>query len=365
MVKKFKILSKIDWDILNEYVNNDLIIINKHPDYDLWILNYSPKVQYKQLWDDYTISCRGLIINENGDILARPFQKFKNWEEYSIDDIPQNENFEVFEKIDGSLIILFYYPLYNEWIIASRGSFISDQAKEAEKFINKKIFKHLNKNYTFLFEIIYPENRIVVDYGNKKDLILLTSIKTKDGKELSYDDLYSKYSKYFSIVKKMNFKTIDDILEYIKLDKDNEEGVVVRFENGFRVKIKFSEYVRLHAIMTNVSNLTIWEYMKNGYDFNELIDRIPDEFYNWINNVKNKLQNEFNEIERKSLKEFLRIYHINGIINRKLFAEEAKKFKYPSILFKIYDKRAYDLIIWKIIKPKYIKPFSDGFKLTN
>ena len=73
------VLLKIDWNILNSYIDNNLIIANKHPEYDIYILNYSPKVQFKKFWDTYTLSCRGLIIDTEGNILARPFQKIFNY----------------------------------------------------------------------------------------------------------------------------------------------------------------------------------------------------------------------------------------------------------------------------------------------
>ena len=147
----------------------------------------------------------------------------------------------------------------------------------------------------------------------------------------------------------------------IELNKDNEEGVVARFSNGFRMKIKFEEYVRLHGILTNVSNLTVWEHMMSGFDFDELVDRVPDEFYNWLNGTIAKIQNEFNEIERLALKEFVRIIHVNKIMDRKEFADHAKISEYSSILFKMYDCRSYDKIIWKAIRPVYSKPFAHGY----
>ena len=82
---------------------------NKHPEYDIWILNYSPRTQSKRVWDDYTLSCRGLVIDAEGNILARPFKKFKNYEEYDPSEIDMSKTFEIFEKMDGSLIIVFYY----------------------------------------------------------------------------------------------------------------------------------------------------------------------------------------------------------------------------------------------------------------
>lgn len=152
-----EVLFKIDWNILNVYIENNLIIANKHPEYNLWILNYTPKTQSKKFWDIYTTSCRGMIIDETGSIIGRCMKKFKNFEEHDPSEIDMTQDYDVFEKMDGSLIILFYYEPRMTWIVASRGSFISEQAIEAEKMLQLKpnIYDVLNKNCTYLFEIIY------------------------------------------------------------------------------------------------------------------------------------------------------------------------------------------------------------------
>lgn len=367
-----KLLEKIDWNTLNVYINNNLIIANKHPIYDIWILNYLPKVQFNKLWDDYTLSCRGLIIDVDGNILARPFQKFKNIEEHNPSEIDMTKNYEIFEKMDGSLIILFYYKKEMKWMVASRGSFISEQCIEAGKMLKPNILEKLDVNYTYLFEIIYPENRIVVNYGNMRDLILLSVINTNNGTELSYDSMLKKYSNIFTVVKKINHGKINNLYDLKRLEESNKEGFVVKFSDGFRVKVKFNEYIKLHGILSNVSNVTIWEYLKNDYDFDLLIDQIPDEFNDWIKKTIKKIQIEYNEIERNALKEFIRIYHINNIgsdvnygdtENRKRFAIEAIKTKYASILFRLYNKKTYDYIIWSMVKPKQLKTFKDNINV--
>lgn len=356
-----EILTKIDWDVLSEYINNNLITANKHPEYNLWILNYSPKTQSNGLWDLYTMSCRGLVINENGVVFGRCMKKFKNYEEHDPKDIDMSKKFEIFEKMDGSLILVFYYEPRMEWIVASRGSFISEQSIEARKMIDNKT-KFLNENYTYWFEAIYCENRIVVDYGGRRELVLLANIITATGEELPYETLTRLYSNHFTVVKKHDIPNIKNLSELKELDEDNREGFVIRFEDGFRVKVKFKEYIRLHGILTNVSNLTVWEHLKNNYDFDELLDRVPDEFYNWLKKTVNLLQSQYNDIERLALLEFLRIYHVNEITERSEFAEHAKLSEYRSILFKLYDKRAYADIIWKSIRPVYSKPFKDGYE---
>jgi len=352
-------INKISKDILDRMVSDNLITVNIHPELNLRILNYSPKAQYQDIWDEYILACRGLVIDEDGDIIARPFPKFFNYEQLEISDIPFGLEFDVFEKMDGSLGILFHYR--GEWILVTRGSFISEQAIEGRKIlseISNNNLSFLNEEYTYLFEIIYPDNRIVVDYGNKRDLVLLSAVETKTGIELLHEDLL-QYRKYFTIVKK--YKGVDDINKLRELEEDNKEGFVVRFLNGFRLKVKFEEYVRLHRILTNVSNIVIWEHLKNNYNFDELLDKVPDEFYNWVKKTKKELLENYKEIEYNATKEFIRIYYYEDSTDRKKFALKAVETDYSSILFAIYTKKNYDQIIWKMIRPEYSKPFKDGY----
>ncbi len=89
------------------------------------IYNYSRTCQYENKWDEITKSCRGLILDQDGNVVAKGFDKFFNIEEHNLENIP-NEPFEVFEKLDGSLGILFWYQ--GKWILATKGSFVSEQA---------------------------------------------------------------------------------------------------------------------------------------------------------------------------------------------------------------------------------------------
>jgi hypothetical protein len=359
-----KMLEKIDWKVLNEYIEQSLIVANKHPEYDLWILNYSPKAQSKRFWDEYTMSCRGMVIDANGKILARPFQKFKNYQEHDPKEIDLTRPYVIYEKMDGSLIIVFYYEPRMTWIVASRGSFISEQSIEATKMLGLK-YEKLNTNFTYLFEILYPENRIVVNYGDRRELVLLAKIQTNTGDELTHTEITSQYSHYFTIVKVFDFKNVKTMKDLEALEEvENKEGYVFR-DGNFRFKWKFSEYIRLHSILTNVSNLVVWEHMRDNYEFDELLDRVPDEFYNWLKKTASKIQGDFNEIERKALLEFVRIYHINEINERAGFAEIAKLSEHRAILFKLFDRRSYADIIWKQIRPVYSKPFKDGYEYVS
>ncbi|MFW6246977.1 MAG: T4 RnlA family RNA ligase, partial [bacterium] len=274
-----ELLLKVDWNVLNTYIENKKIVANKHPEYDIWILNYSKDTQFERAWDIYTLSCRGLIVDADGNVLARPYMKFFNYEEV-IDTVDMNRPFEAYEKMDGSLVILFYYAKEQKWIVASRGSFISDQAVMANKIVEDKIDTLLlSSAHTYVFELISKFNRIVVNYGDIEDLILLGMIETDSGVETSYDEMNMEHSNHMSIVKRhFKYDDVVSVTDLKLLEEDNREGFVVRFEDGERIKIKFDEYCRLHRIVTNVSNKSVWEHLMTGQDFGELLERVPDEF---------------------------------------------------------------------------------------
>lgn len=342
---------------LNKLYEEGLLQKQIHPKHDLIIWNYTPKVSYEKLWnvDDLLLKCRGLITDFNGNIIANCIPKFFNFEELSIDNIP-NEPFEFSDKMDGSYINFFHYN--NEWIFSSRGSFTSDQAILANKIFNEKYLNKvsLNINYNYIMEVIGIDNIIVILYP-ENDLILLTCI-SNENKEI---DIYTEEFNGFNRVKKYN--GINDYKKIKELISDNAEGYVICFKNGFRMKIKGDEYCRLHSIITNVSNIVIWEHLKDKLPLEELLNKVPDEFNLWVKNIISTLHNAYNEIERSAMKEFFEIYYQVDINNRKEFAEKAVKARYTGIIFSLLDKKNYENYIWKAIRPKYSKPFRDGYDL--
>ena len=116
---------KYNLEVLSGYIERGLVIKQNHPTLPLSIYNYSRTCQYDGMWDDITLNCRGLVLDLDGNVIAKPFPKFFNYEEHTPEEIP-NESFEVYEKMDGSLGIFFYYE--GEWHMATRGSFTSEQA---------------------------------------------------------------------------------------------------------------------------------------------------------------------------------------------------------------------------------------------
>jgi hypothetical protein len=162
-------------------------------------------------------------------------------------------------------------------------------------------------------------------------------------------------------------KKYDGIKDYSILKsmiKDDEEGYVVKFSNGDRMKIKGEEYLRLHKIMTNVSTTYVWEMLSEGDDVLDLLKDVPDEFYNKIKMyVKDLRYNHYRygEYAHKIYSYFR--YGKYGDVepepSKKEFALHLDNCKvHPkikSICFAMWDGKDYDKIIWKLLKPEYKK----------
>ena len=337
-------------ETLNKYYEDGWLIKQTHPTLPLTIWNYSQTTQYEGKWDEVTLQCRGLVTDTDGNVVARPFKKFFNMEEGK--HTPTSE-FDVYEKMDGSLGILFMYR--GEWIFASRGSFTSDQAIKGKELLDKYDLDLLSPGYTYLFEIIYPENRIVCEY-NYEDVVMLGCIEVTDGGEVDIHDEY--YTNNFNVVKR--YDGINDYSTLKGIIKDNQEGFVIRFSNGERMKIKGEEYLRLHKIMTEISTKSVWEVLSNGDNMEDLLKDVPDEFYTKIKEYENILKNEFNTLKKEYEWIFNKVrntyFEVYGKeFTRAEFASLAKRYKYPSILFSMLDGRDVSPIIWKIIQPKFRK----------
>ena len=353
----------VDINILNDYIEKGLVVKNDHPTLPLSIYNYSRTCQYESKWDDITKMCRGLILDKEGNVVAKAFDKFFNYEELTLGDIPE-ESFEVFEKLDGSLGILFWYQ--GKWILASKGSFVSEQALKGKQILNQQYnVEVLPKGYTTVVEIIYPENRIVCDYGGDELLVVLSMVSNASGKELDYDSMmsFNEVSK-IPVVKKYDGIENYDILK--SMIGNDREGYVVRFKNGFRMKIKGEEYVRLHKILTGFSNVDIWEYLKDGKNIDELLDRVPDEFDKWVKTTIRDLKYGCYQLRETAGKlhdgfRYGKFGDRDPEPSKKEFAEFVMKQQevLHAIMFAMWNKNneKVDDIIWKLVKPKYSKPF--------
>lgn len=331
-------------DIL-PYIEKGLVSDQGHfLDPDVRILNYTQKCQFEQAWDPITKQCRGLILHrKSGKILAKPFPKFFNYGEHVVKGMPlPTSKFEVWEKLDGSLGIL--YALDGKPWIATRGSFVSEQAQWATKWWRDNVAILPSEGETNLFEIIYPENRIVIHY-DFKGLVHLVSLDTETGRRIP-----RHWGSPVAIPTLFHMASPEELATH---ERPNEEGYVLFYpEENVRVKIKFNEYVRLHKLITGVSEIAIWEHLKEGKTLDDLLEKVPDEFFKWVRDVEGKLRSAYQKIEQEARTQFAVIDMRGTEATRKDWALKIQKMTNPNIGFAMLDNKDYSDIIWRMIRPK-------------
>lgn len=290
-----KLKDYLDVDLLRKMIDLGYVNVSKHDFVDLYILNYSKICAIDQMWNDVTEKCRGLIVDAVGNIRSFPFRKFYNYEEIQDKSIIPNLPFKAYEKMDGSLGISYW--IGNTIFLATRGSFNSDQAKIGTAILHSKgwdVLNQLDKNLTYLFEIITQEDPKVVNYGELDEIILLAVIDTNTGKELNVNDfrgLFESVREYKDIV---NWETLRD-----DVDGTNREGFVIKFENGFRLKLKYQEYFELHRLLYDLSDNAIFDMLCNDQldDLQVIIDKLPNHKKVKIEYIINQYITSFNVIK--------------------------------------------------------------------
>lgn len=337
------------------YVEKGLLREVISPCKRLVLYNYTDHCTYEKAWDEVTLNARGTVYEiATGKVIARAFPKFFNYGELSEDkkkEVLESQDFEVYEKMDGSLGIVYFYD--GEWRVNTRGSFTSDQAVKGKEMLDNLVTKKLPKNETYLVEIIYPENKIIVDYGKQETLTLL-AVYDQEGNEikLKYYDFLAFEQRGFTTPLIHKFNTIQELMNHLKTLDHTEEGYVVRLKDGYRVKFKSEEYLALARIMSNMSPLTFWSKMENGKIDRQFLEQLPEEFREECDKIADKL--EAQHFTKKTLynSQFLGL-DIEGK-ERKEVAFLCKKYQLNlPVMFALLDgkEETVDKIIMKEIKP--------------
>lgn len=319
----------------------------------LVLYNYTDKCTYDKHWNEYTIIARGIILEkETGKVIAKPFSKFWNLgerEETFFKNLPEL-GYTPFEKLDGSLGILFYYE--NKWNVVTRGSFTSDQAIKGTEILKKYNTEVLNKNLTYITEIIYPENKIVINYGSEEKLVGLAIFNPETGKEINTLEDFKKAG----MTKAKSYPyTIEDMIELQKTIPKDQEGFVVKFDNGFRVKIKGDEYMKIARILSHMTPLSFWEVMKDGRVPTSYLQQLPEEFRPEFEEIVKKLEDSYWRLFNEIYIEYLGLPLLTFIDNKDMglyLLKENAKHKQALWHVRNDNKEALDKYILKLIRPK-------------
>jgi RNA ligase len=328
-------------------IDGGYVRVQRHPDLPLSIYNYTERAQYERVWTPVTRQCRGLIANEHGEIVARPWAKFFNHGEHDDGGLDLSAPVEVTDKLDGSLGIL--YPTPNGWAIATRGSFTSEQAVHATKLFQDR-YEHFEPpaGMTALFEIVYPDNRIVVDYGQLDDLLLLGAVRIEDGSAVGPAGVTGWSG---PLTGTFSARTLADALAMPP--RPNAEGLVVRYvDGGTMVKLKQDDYVALHRLITGLNARVVWERLGAGETAAGICEKLPDEFHGWVRGLAGELNDAAALILSEARDEHTALLAALGDgFTRKDYAMAAQRSQRRAWLFMLLDGKDPTAKIWASIKP--------------
>ena len=322
---------------------------------DLLIFNYNTMAVYSDRWSFFERVSRGLIINrKTGEIVARPFDKFFNW--FQGGRRARGHIVSVTEKVDGSVGILYRHK--GAYHISTRGSFESPQSQWATEYLNTLFdLSDLDDSLTLIFEIVYPDNRIIVDYGDREDLVLLAARNRFTGEYLPFfPDLYDLSMRYgFTLPKVHAFNDLVQILEKTGEIDEDEEGYVVEFSDGNRFKFKGDRYLELQKLITSLTFKNVLKAVQSN-KIHKVLDTVPDEFLGevrgWIDDIESTVTAIKAEVKA--------VYADAPKDDRKVFAEWVKE-NYPKLskyLFFKFDQKDFAPLIyytyeWKQLENKF------------
>lgn len=305
-----------------EKLNEEFGISSKrHSEYpELIQLNYSQIKSPKT--NPIVQDCRGLIVNEsnNWEIVALPFRRFFNYGEAESEKKIDWSTAKVQEKVDGSLIIVYFYK--DKWHIATRGTPDGEAPVGNHGFTFKdlflsikspSLFNKLNKNKTYLFEVCSEYNRVVVYYDQPKVFSLSSfDVNTLEEEGPIEDENPVRYFPLEGILQQLN------PLE--------QEGFVVVDKNGNRLKIKSPRYVALHHLAGSMSKRRLLELIIYG-ESEEVLSYFP-----YLKKEHDLIKSKFDKLLGKIKEVWESSKHIE---DKKSFALGVKDYPFAGILFNL------------------------------
>lgn len=271
---------------------------------------------YNQIMSDFSNpivkEARGIILEDKTyRVVCFPFMKFFNVQEPNAAQIDW-ESARVQEKIDGSLIKLWWDN--DCWNVSTNGCINAFDCELPNDLVyknfgelffaalpDKEIFFSGNHDYTYMFELVSPYNKIVIDYPEPK----IYHIGTRDNKtfeELEIDIGIEKPKQY-------DLKTEQEVKEAAEKLPYNEEGYVVVDKYWNRVKIKSPSYVNAHRLVNNhiVNKEKVLDLIRTN-EHGEFLSYFPE-----YKEVFNKVEKEL-----KIWKEYLKLieYFVNEVKNK-------------------------------------------------
>jgi RNA ligase len=273
----------LDPDAIERQIASRHLHRTRHPHLPLSLLDYTSRAQFEAHWTAETLACRGLVVHDDGHIVARPLDKFFNLDEHEStrrEALPQGP-LEVTDKLDGSLVILRQDP--DGPAASTRGSFTSEQALWATDWIRAAArLTELDPDITICAEFVSGRrNRVVLDYGEREEVVIVAARRISTAQELARPELEALAAEVrLPLVPHRVVPSLDRLIEDA-LAATGIEGWVVRFPDGRRVKLKVPEYRHLHKLLFTLTPAAIRDALRQQGEA-ALLMSLPEELWDEV-----------------------------------------------------------------------------------
>ena len=266
----------------------------------LYIFCYSDKCQYEKIWTPTTKVMRGMVLDREGVVVGQCLPKFFNLnevEETKVENLPAL-NCEIFQKLDGSYISSWFNPYEQVWQHSSKCSFDNEYIDAAYTFLSRERMSKCLPDYVSLVSEIRfdtdPMRRVTTC---PPGLYLITAYDKRDGSELPRQRLRQLAQNLGVGIVETFGRDLQDKLVSFPQETDTE-GYVVRFSNGFRVKLKTPWYLQLNRALDAVSTpsearKTVKQYLDFYEGSMEWILQFPDELWVELEEIVKSLRQEY------------------------------------------------------------------------
>lgn len=251
---------------------------------------------------------RGLILEKDTwNVLSLSFYKFFNNSETYAAKIDWNTA-HVLEKLDGSLISLYYDWNKEKWFAATTGT------GEGEGEVNNKLgttfnelfwntvkdkfnlsVDKLNTDFVYMFELTTPYNIVVKPHAESSATLL--AIRDRNTlEEVDYNELTTiADSLDIPIVKRydLNTRNVGSLLKTFEGMVWYDEGYVVVDGNFNRIKIKNPAYIVVHHLKSKTAEHNIMTVVKSN-EIEEFASTFPErreEIFNLKGNYDKLINN--------------------------------------------------------------------------
>ena len=262
MEQRFPVIKTID-DVLPYIENAKEFEVKETDDYYNVCYRYVNRETFSEFLDEKPFAirreCRGIMFNKDGLIISRPLHKFFNMNERDETrywSLPWHLPYKVSIKIDGSMVRPVMIEGQVRWC-TKRG--LTELSEDVEKYFWNQYVNHnpnhldeikklLLLGYTPVFEYTGPENRVVIDYADSDNRLTLVGIRENFNGNYATHKFNTQYAGFHNAhVYNLNMNW--GLLQRIKKESVNDEGVVIQFNEADMVKVKTDWYLKRHRII--------------------------------------------------------------------------------------------------------------------